>query len=73
MSIPERSRAALRFLAEPGTQLFFSAPPIVIAGSPKVEFTCGTCDAVLILAQEGQVHGLVIRCTSCGGFNSTDW
>ena len=68
----EPLRLALKFVAEP-TRYFLAAPPALIARMHSIEFTCGTCNAVLMHADEGQVHDLVIRCTVCGGFNSTDW
>jgi DNA-directed RNA polymerase subunit RPC12/RpoP len=73
MASKEHLRLALRFVAEPGTQHFVNAPPILSASSHRFDYICGTCGTVLMHAEEGQVHNLLIRCTECGGFNSTDW
>jgi predicted RNA-binding Zn-ribbon protein involved in translation (DUF1610 family) len=62
----------LKFVATPGTQHFVGAPPVLSASSHTVDYTCGTCDAVLMRAEQGQVHNLFIRCTECGAFNATD-
>jgi hypothetical protein len=35
-------------------------------------FTCGKCGTVLLHADAGQVHNLIIHCTDCGAYNSTD-
>ncbi len=67
----EPLRIALKFVAEPA-RYFLGAPPVLIASLHAIDFTCGRCSAVLMHADKGQVHDLVIRCTLCGGFNSTD-
>ena len=36
------------------------------------DFTCEKCGVVLMHAESGQVHNLLIRCTECGSYNSTD-
>jgi predicted RNA-binding Zn-ribbon protein involved in translation (DUF1610 family) len=48
------------------------APPVLKASEHSVDFTCGRCGAVLLHADEGQVHGILIRCTNCESYNSTD-
>jgi DNA-directed RNA polymerase subunit RPC12/RpoP len=50
-----------------------SAPPVLEdKGSPTVEYVCGGCGAVLMRADEQQVHSLIIHCTACDAYNSTD-
>ena len=49
-----------------------SAPPILVASTHTVDYCCGSCGAVLLHADVGQVHGLLIHCTWCGSYNSTD-
>ena len=48
-----------------------AAPPALIASTHAMDYTCGYCGSVLMRADEGQVHGLMIRCTSCGPDNAT--
>ena len=48
------------------------APPILIASTHTTDYCCGSCGTVLMHAETGQVHNLLIRCTACGGYNSTD-
>jgi len=48
------------------------APPVLKASEHSVDYTCGRCATVLLHADEGQVHGILIRCTNCGSYNSTD-
>ena len=40
--------------------------------NPTVEFTCGSCGAVLMRTDEEKVLPLVVLCSSCGAHNSTD-
>ena len=63
---------ALKVVPNASTGHYVSAPPVLIASTHTIDFTCGSCGAVLMHADKGQVHGLVIHCTSCGVYNSTD-
>ena len=49
-----------------------SAPPVLIASTHTVDYLCARCDAILLHAEPFQVHNLVIHCTNCGSYNSTD-
>jgi hypothetical protein len=49
-----------------------SAPPVMEAPNPTVELKCGNCSAVLMRVDEGKAYPLMIHCTSCDAFNSTD-
>jgi DNA-directed RNA polymerase subunit RPC12/RpoP len=51
---------------------FRSAPPVLIASTNIVDYICGDCGAVLMHAEQGQVDNLVVHCTECGSYNSTD-
>jgi hypothetical protein len=62
----------LRIAETPGTRHVMSAPPVLIASFHTIDYTCGKCDAVLMHADYGQVHDLMIHCTECGSYNSTD-
>ena len=50
------------------------APPVLELPNQSlaVEFTCGNCGAVLIRADEEKGYPLVVLCSSCGSYNSTD-
>jgi hypothetical protein len=41
------------------------------ASDHSVDYTCGRCDTVLLHAEEGQVRGVIFRCTKCGSYNAT--
>jgi len=45
---------------------------LLIASTNTVDYVCGDCGVVLLHAEEGQFHNLVIRCTACGSYNATD-
>ena len=65
-------RKPLRVISAPAIGPVVSAPPPLIASTHTVDYTCGRCDAVLLHAEEDQVHGLVIHCQKCGSYNTTD-
>ena len=48
-----------------------TAPPAE-APNPTVELKCGNCSVVLMRVDEGKAYPLMIDCTSCDAFNSTD-
>ena len=72
MSNQERQRVALKLVPTPWAQRIVSAPPVLIASTNTVDYVCGDCGAVLMHAEEGQVHNLVIHCTECGSYNKSD-
>jgi hypothetical protein len=69
-------RIPLRVIAAPALPpavgVLLEAPPVLKASEHSVDFTCGRCSAALLHADEGQVHGILIRYTNCGSYNSTD-
>jgi predicted RNA-binding Zn-ribbon protein involved in translation (DUF1610 family) len=67
-----RKRENLTVVALPRGRHALSAPPILVASTHTVDYCCGNCGAVLLHADVGQVHGLLIHCTSCGSYNSTE-
>jgi hypothetical protein len=67
-----RQRIRLRLVGEPPEGTKTKAPPVLDAGCGTIDYTCGRCGTVLMRANEGQVHGVVIECLQCGAFNATD-
>lgn len=68
----ERRKIALKVVPSSTTGPAVSAPPVLIASAHTVDYVCGSCNAVLMHAEEGQIHNVLIRCTMCGAYNSTD-
>jgi DNA-directed RNA polymerase subunit RPC12/RpoP len=68
----ERRKIALMAIKAPGVGSVLSAPPILEASSHTVDYTCGRCGTILMHAELDQVHNLLIHCTQCGTYNSTD-
>ena len=68
----ERKKRPLKVIPAPRGGRALDAPPALSASSHTIDYTCGQCGAVLLHADEGQVHGLLIRCTDCGSYNTTD-
>jgi len=64
-------RESLMLVSTPGVGHVVSAPPVLIASSHSIDYTCGQCGTVLLHAERGQVHNLIIHCTECGSYSST--
>ena len=62
---------ALKVVPSASTGHYVSAPPILIASTHTTDYACGDCGIVLMHANKGQVHSLIIHCSSCGAYNST--
>ena len=56
----------------PPKGIVLKAPPVLKASDHSVDYTCGKCDTILLHAEENQVHGILIQCSNCGSYNSTD-
>jgi DNA-directed RNA polymerase subunit RPC12/RpoP len=65
---PQRT---LRIVEATGIEHAINAPPILYASSHTIDFLCGNCGAILLHAEDDQVHGLFIRCTQCESLNAT--
>ena len=66
------TRIPLKVVTAPAVGVILKAPPVLKASEHSADFICGRCAAVLLHADEGQVRGILIQCTSCGSYNSTD-
>jgi predicted RNA-binding Zn-ribbon protein involved in translation (DUF1610 family) len=66
------TRIPLKVVTAPPVGVVLEAPPVLKASEQSVDFICGRCSAVLLHADEGQVHGILIHCANCGSYNSTD-
>ena len=69
---PQNPKVHLKVIRAPGIGAVVSAPPVLIASTHTIDYTCGHCDAVLMHAEDGQVHNLVIHCVACGSYNTTE-
>jgi hypothetical protein len=68
-----RQRKSLKVVPATAVGAVVNAPPVLEASDHTIDYTCGNCDTVLMHAELDQVHNLLIRCTVCGSFNSTDF
>ena len=68
MGNPQRK---LKIVEATGMEHALHAPPVLVASSNTIDFVCGNCGAVLLHAEDNQVHGLFIRCTKCESLNAT--
>jgi hypothetical protein len=69
---PPHPKVPLKAIARTWQGPAVSAPPVLIASTHTIDYGCATRGALLLHAEDGQVHNLVIHCTECGGYNSTD-
>ena len=66
-------KISLKVVTAPATGLVLHAPPVLVASDHSVDYTCGPWrDTILLHAEENQVHGVLINCTNCGSYNSTE-
>jgi predicted RNA-binding Zn-ribbon protein involved in translation (DUF1610 family) len=68
-ALPQRT---LKVVPAPLIEGVPRAPPVLEALNPTVELKCGNCGAVLMRGDESKNYPLMIHCTSCDAFNSTD-
>ena len=69
-ALPQKT---LKLVPEPlAVSAVAKAPPVLEAARPTNEYTCGNCRVVLMRADENKALTLVIRCTACGSYNSTE-
>ena len=69
---PQNPKIRLKVIPSPRVGPVVSAPPVLIASTHTIDYSCGKCGAILMHAEDGQVHNLVIHCTQCGSYNSTE-
>ena len=65
-------KISLKLVTAPAIGFVLRAPPVLVASDHSVDSTCGRCSTVLLHAEENQVHGILIHCTNCGSYNSTE-
>jgi DNA-directed RNA polymerase subunit RPC12/RpoP len=62
----------LKIIPAPKTGYAISAPPSIVASDHSNLYICGHCSTLLVVAETGQLHGLVVRCRECGSYNAVD-
>ena len=68
----QNPKLRLKVVPAPSIGAVVTAPPVLIASTHTIDYSCGYCDATLMHAEAEQVHNLMIQCTKCGSYNSTD-
>ena len=71
IAMPHKQKK-LKLVPHPAVGHVLEAPPALKASDHTVDYTCAGCGEVLLHAEEEQVHNLLIRCSKCGSYNSTD-
>jgi hypothetical protein len=70
--MPTLRQKVLQVVPAPLIEVVPQAPLAPEMPNPTVEFTCGNCGVVLIRGDEEKGYPLVVLCSSCGSYNSTD-
>jgi predicted RNA-binding Zn-ribbon protein involved in translation (DUF1610 family) len=65
-------KISLKVVTAPAQGVALKSPPVLIASDHSVDYTCGQCGTILLHAEENQIHGVLIQCSNCGSYNSTD-
>jgi len=62
----------LKVIPAPAIGPVVQAPPVIVASTNTIDYLCGRCGTLLLHAEIDQIHNLLIHCTACGAYNSTD-
>ena len=62
----------LRVIPPPSVGYVTSAPPPITVSNDSNRYICGQCGTLLVIADDDQVHGLIVRCRECGRYNAVD-
>jgi len=62
----------LKVVNAPRVGHILTAPPALVFSNHTIDYTCGHCGTVLMHADDGQVHDVMIRCNKCGAYNRTE-
>jgi hypothetical protein len=62
----------LKVVTAPATGYAIQAPPAITLSSNTNHYLCGHCGTLLVVADAGQLHGLVAHCRECGSYNAVD-
>ena len=71
-TMPPLLQKTLKVIPAPLIGRVPTAPPVLEAPNPTVECKCGNCSAVLMRGDGSKAYPLMVRCISCGSYNSTD-
>jgi hypothetical protein len=59
----------LGVISPPSVGYATSAPPPIVVGPDTNQNVCGSCDTLLMIADDDEVNGLIVRCRECGRYN----
>jgi RNase P subunit RPR2 len=62
----------LRVIRPPSIGYVLSAPPAITVTPDTNRYLCGDCGTPLVIAEDGEVHGLIVRCRECGRYNEVE-
>ena len=62
----------LKVITAPASGHAIPAPPIIRASDHSNWYLCGNCGTLLVIAEAGQLHGLVAHCRMCGAYNAVE-
>jgi predicted Zn finger-like uncharacterized protein len=65
----ERRTIKLKAIPPPSIGYATSAPPPILVTPDANQYVCGNCSAVLMIADDDEVNGVIVRCRECGRYN----
>jgi DNA-directed RNA polymerase subunit RPC12/RpoP len=62
----------LRVIPRPSIGYVTSAPPPITVTPNANQYLCGECGTLLVIADDDEIHGLIVRCRECGRYNQVE-
>jgi DNA-directed RNA polymerase subunit RPC12/RpoP len=62
----------LRVIPPPSIGYVTSAPPPITVTPNANQYLCGECGTLLVIADDDEIHGLIVRCRECGRYNQVE-
>jgi predicted RNA-binding Zn-ribbon protein involved in translation (DUF1610 family) len=62
----------LKVIAAPASGDAIHAPQPITVSANTNHYLCGHCGTLLVIADNGQLHGLTVQCRKCGHYNAVD-
>jgi len=73
MAVERETRTIrLRVITPPSIGYVTSAPAVIIVTPNGNRYLSGECETALGVADDDEVHGLIVRCRECGRYNAVE-
>jgi predicted Zn finger-like uncharacterized protein len=65
----DRRTIKLKAVSPPSVAYASSAPPPLVVTPDANHYVCGHCGTVLMIADDHEVNGVIVRCRECGRYD----